>query len=272
MLRIRFSSAGGVGAWALVAALCLPIPARAAERITLSNGFDVVCDHHVIVDGRVRVYLKSAEPDYFELKPEAIAAVEPAPDLPVETAPSRPVVVASAPPVPEPKFPDAKLTAGDLHQLLSKAGAEHNVDEDLLASVVKAESGGYTRATSRAGAQGLMQLMPGTARQLGVADSFAPDQNIRGGTAYIDWLLTRYHDNIALALAAYNAGPEAVDRYHGIPPYRETRAYVARVVHEFNRRVMARNELARRNLIRSGANPVAGLAASIAVSEKMGRD
>jgi soluble lytic murein transglycosylase-like protein len=75
---------------------------------------------------------------------------------------------------------------------------------------------------------------------LGVADSFAPDQNVRGGTAYLDWLLTRYHDNIVLALAAYNAGPEAVDRYHGIPPYHETRVYVARVVHEFNRRVAAR--------------------------------
>jgi soluble lytic murein transglycosylase-like protein len=109
--------------------------------------------------------------------------------------------------------------------------------------VVKAESGGAVRATSRAGASGLMQLMPGTAQQLGVADSFAPDQNVRGGTAYLDALLTRFHDNIALALAAYNAGPEAVDRYHGIPPYHETRVYVARVVHEFNRRVSAREKL-----------------------------
>jgi soluble lytic murein transglycosylase-like protein len=81
-----------------------------------------------------------------------------------------------------------------------------------------------------------MQLMPATATRLGVSDSFQPDQNIAGGSAYLDQLLTRYHDDIALALAAYNAGPGAVDRYHGIPPYRETRAYVARVITEFNRR------------------------------------
>jgi soluble lytic murein transglycosylase-like protein len=81
-----------------------------------------------------------------------------------------------------------------------------------------------------------MQLMPATAAELGVADAFAADQNIGGGTAYLDQLLTRYRDNIAFALAAYNAGPAAVDRYHGIPPYPETRAYVARVIREFNRR------------------------------------
>jgi soluble lytic murein transglycosylase-like protein len=217
------------------------VQAHAAERLWLANGFDIICHHHALVEGRVRVYLKPAETDYFELQPEAIATVEsvpdPAPNSAPEQAATQPSQTQSAP-VSANK--DAVLTAADLHELLSKAGSEHNVDEDLLASVVKAESGGHTHAVSRAGARGLMQLMPGTARQLGVADSFEPGQNVQGGATYLDGLLTRYHDNIALALAAYNAGPQAVDRYHGIPPYHETRVYVAYVIHEFNRRVAAR--------------------------------
>ena len=128
--------------------------------------------------------------------------------------------------------------------MLARAGALHNIDTDLLASVVQAESAGNPHAVSRAGARGLMQLMPSTASTLGVQNSFAPEQNIGGGTAYLDQLLTRYHDDIALAVAAYNAGPAAVDRYHGIPPYAETRAYVARVIRAFNRRKLAAASLA----------------------------
>jgi soluble lytic murein transglycosylase-like protein len=85
--------------------------------------------------------------------------------------------------------------------------------------------------------------MPGTAAELGVGNAFAPGENVSGGTAYLDGLLKRYHDNLALALAAYNAGPAAVDRWHGIPPYRETQVYVARVIHEFNRRIAARKNM-----------------------------
>ena len=237
-MRIEHRLASRTGAWALLAALCLATSAYGAERITLANGFDLVCNHHQVVDGKVRVFPKAEEADYFELEPAAITGYETVPDPPI--AKSSDASAEQSPASAGVRKADARLTAGDLHQLLSKAGAEHNVDEDLLASVVKAESNGNVRATSRAGARGLMQLMPGTARELGVADSFAADENVQGGTAYLDWLLTRYHDNIALALAAYNAGPEAVDRYRGIPPYRETRVYVARVVHEFNRRVAAR--------------------------------
>ena len=230
-------------------AVGLPPVAHAAERLTLANGFDLVCDHHAMVQGQVRVYPKAAAEDYVELSPDAIRGVEAVPDPPAEPAVAQ---TGSASPAPASKPAttrvDGRLTTADLHQLLAKAGSEHNVDEDLLASVVKAESGGNAHAVSHAGARGLMQLMPGTALQLGVSNSFAPEENVRGGTAYLDELLTRYHDNIVLALAAYNAGPEAVDRYHGIPPYHETRLYVARVIHEFNRRVMARQRQSNQNL------------------------
>jgi hypothetical protein len=250
MVRIEHRLVGGTGAWALLAALCAATSAYGAERITLTNGFDLVCNHHEVVDGRVRVFPKAEEADYFELEPAAVTGYETVPDPPI--AKSSDASVEQSPASAGVRKADTRLTAADLHQLLSKAGAEHNVDADLLASVVKAESNGNVHATSRTGARGLMQLMPGTARELGVADSFAADENVQGGTAYLDWLLTRYHDNIALALAAYNAGPEAVDRYRGIPPYHETRVYVARVVHEFNRRVAARRNTDRRVRLADG--------------------
>lgn len=221
---------------ALVAIACFTPQLRAAEQVTLRNGFALRCDHHAQVDGRIRVYLSAGEDNYIEFAPDEIANFEEIPDPPAPIA----SVAVAAPPAP------TNLTPADLREMLSRAGAAHNLDVDLLASVVKAESGGNTRAVSRAGAQGLMQLMPSTAANLGVKDSFQPDQNVRGGSTYLDALLTRYHDNLALALAAYNAGPDAVDKYHGIPPYTETRAYVARVIHEFNRRVLAREALARR--------------------------
>ncbi len=213
--------------------------ARAAERVTLRNGFVESCDHHAEVDGRVRLYLTASNDNYIELRPEQVAAVAFVPDAPA--TPQVAQISSSA---------RGKLSATDLEQMLSRAGRRHNLDVDLLASVVKAESGGNARAVSRAGAEGLMQLMPSTAASLGVRDRFEPGENIQGGSAYLDALLTRYHENLALALAAYNAGPQAVDRYHGIPPYAETRAYVARVIHEFNRRVRAR-QVAARNSARS---------------------
>jgi hypothetical protein len=222
----------------LATLVCAALPVHAAEFVTLANGFALRCDHHALVEGHIRLYLSHGEDNYIEFAPAEIASYEPAPDPP-------PLV--AQPDAPSPVNP-AKLTPADLHEMLARAGAEHNIDVDLLASVVKAESGGNVHAVSHAGAQGLMQLMPTTASELGVQDSFQPDQNVRGGSTYLDSLLTRYSDNLALALAAYNAGPAAVDRYHGIPPYSETRAYVARVIHEFNRRVLAREARVQHNV------------------------
>jgi soluble lytic murein transglycosylase-like protein len=206
--------------------------AHAAEHVTLKNGFDLICDHRVAEGEKIRLYMDAAGSSYLEVNRSEIAAEESV-DLPKPVA-------AAVKPTPAPVVPE-KLTDADLQPMLAKAGTTYNVDADLLASVVRAESAGHSRAVSRAGAQGLMQLMPGTASDLGVADTFAPKENIQGGTAYLDWLLKRYRDNLQLALAAYNAGPAAVDRWHGIPPYRETRLYVARVIREYNRRYLLRH-------------------------------
>jgi soluble lytic murein transglycosylase-like protein len=212
-----------------ITALTTGTHARAAEHVTLANGFALDCHHHALVDGRMRLYTNADESNYVEFAPAEVAGFETVPD-----------------PAPVPQPVKAETRPVGLRPLLSSAGHAHNLDIELLASVVHAESDGNPRARSHAGAQGLMQLMPQTAADYGVTNSYEPEQNVRGGAAYLDELLTRYHDNLTLALAAYNAGPAAVDRYHGIPPYHETQAYVARVIREFNRRVMERQRAAQR--------------------------
>jgi len=234
-LMPAFCRTFGWGLLALVAATVLAsVSAHAAERVTLRNGYDLICDHRVPagvpLGSRVRLYMDAGGKNFIEVAPDQIASSEYV-KLPKAQEPAESKDVKEA---------DEKLTRAELHQLLASAGAQHDLNSDLLVSVVRAESAGDPHAVSRAGAEGLMQLMPGTAARMGVDDAFAPGQNIRGGTAYLDSLLKRYHENLALALAAYNAGPAAVDHWHGIPPYRETRQYVARVIHEFNRRVAAR--------------------------------
>ncbi len=221
-LRLRFLALG-------LLAASFSVAAHAFERVTLRNGFTYDCARREALDEtHVRLFLAPSGSEaelatnFIDLPLHSIANVETLPD---------PVLPAL---LPLPLRP-----ALDMHTLLSNAGEAHNIDVELLASVIHTESGGRANAVSRSGARGLMQLMPGTAQQLGVRDAFQPSQNIAGGTTYLDGLLTRYHDNLALALAAYNAGPAAVDRYHGIPPYRETRAYVARVMNEFKRRKLA---------------------------------
>ena len=230
---------------AAVAVLCLgarsgmadPGPMRLADHVTLKNGSDLICDHVDTVNGRVRLYMDAAGTNFLEVDAADIVSDERV-SIPVAAPADPPAVKAAAVAVvPGPE----KLTEQQLKPILAQAEKKFDIDEDLLASVIKQESGGHSRAVSRAGAQGLMQLMPQTASDLGVQNTFAPGQNITGGTAYLDFLLKRYNNDVKLALAAYNAGPAAVDRWHGIPPYRETRAYVARVIHEYNRRYALRH-------------------------------
>jgi soluble lytic murein transglycosylase-like protein len=129
---------------------------------------------------------------------------------------------AAAPPSPD-------ASTGQFDELIRAAAAKHGVDERLITLVIATESNFNPRAVSRKSAQGLMQLLPQTAAQYSVSNVFDPAQNIEGGTHYLKDLLDRYRGDLRLALAAYNAGPELVDRYGGVPPIAETQSYVRRI-------------------------------------------
>lgn len=118
----------------------------------------------------------------------------------------------------------------DLEDIFRRASEKYNVPVNLLKAVAKVESGFKANAVSRCGAQGIMQLMPSTAASLGVQNAFDPEQNIMGGAKYLRWMLDRYDGDTELALAAYNAGSGNVAKYGGVPPFKETRSYVAKVM------------------------------------------
>lgn len=185
----------------------------------LKNGFTIrFCDREVRAD-TIRLYVSCSSRNAFvDVASDQIASIDP-------------VLVQSTPP--------ATPAARSLPQLVDSASDKHQIDADLISSVIRAESDFNPRAVSPKGAQGLMQLMPDTASKLGVKNAFDPQANIDGGTRYLRELLLFYNGDIIKALAAYNAGPERVEQYHGVPPYRETRAYVARVVHDFNKKKVA---------------------------------
>lgn len=137
------------------------------------------------------------------------------------------IELAQAPNAPAPVAPE------EIDRLVSANAATWNVDPSLIKAIIANESGFNANATSNVGAQGLMQLMPGTATGLGVTDAYDPVQNVWGGTRYIKGLLDRFGGNVQLAVAAYNAGPGAVEKYNGVPPYAETQNYVQNVLASF---------------------------------------
>ncbi len=130
---------------------------------------------------------------------------------------------------------------------IQQLSALHGISPYLIKSVIAIESCFDSQAVSTAGAQGLMQLMPATAKDLGVRDSFNPNQNLSGGVSYLRLMLDKYQQNEKLALAAYNAGPHAVDKYNGIPPYKETQAYVKKVLKRYKQYILLANKTQQTN-------------------------
>ena len=212
-------------------------PARgfAAEIAELRNGFIIPHRSRELRDGKVRLYTDDAKNSFVDIPAEEIQSYSIQPDAPPIAAAAQAPIAASVPAKgPVPAQVPAQVKAKSTDQIVREASRVQGVDSDFIHSVIQQESGGNAKAVSRAGARGLMQLMPGTAAQLGVADSFSPEQNVHGGARYLRELLERYHGDAIKALAAYNAGPGAVDRYRGVPPYRETQLYVQRIVRQYN--------------------------------------
>ena len=246
----------------------ITLPCLAGDVAVLKNGFEIRHERRAVIGEVTRLYVKAdkssfvdvptAEIDHFEARPDLSAMpAAPAASLPAASAPAgvfAPNVVQSAK-AAKLSFPARPVA--DLNQVVNEASDRYRLDPDLVNSVIKAESDFHVRAVSPKGAQGLMQLMPGTASQLGVPNAFDPQANVEGGTRYLRELLERYNFDLVKALAAYNAGPEKVERFGGVPPYYETRTYVARIVKDFNKKKMAEQKAAAAKKPRADANQTA---------------
>jgi soluble lytic murein transglycosylase-like protein len=196
------------------------LPASAAEMTVLRNGFSIHDQRHEARDNMTRLYLTEKPVSYVDVPTADIVGFE------EEEATPLPPASAPAP-------------APSLGAVVSAASTHNKIDPDLIYSVIRAESGFNPSAVSPKGALGLMQLMPQTAARLGVQNAMDPTANVEGGTRYLRDLLALYHNDLIKALAAYNAGPERVEQYHGVPPYPETVDYVGRVIRDFNRTKLA---------------------------------
>src|ERR1700722_1897251 len=209
---------------ALAALLLAALPCLASDSAILRNGFSIRHERRQIIGTVTRLYIDGDQSSFVDLPTAEIDHFESIPDSP--TPPTNP--------------PPATLPHSfDLTQAVNDASGTYRLDPDLVTSVIRAESGFNVRAVSPKGAQGLMQLMPQTATQLGVKNAFDPQANVEAGTRYLRELLERYNFDLIKALAAYNAGPQRVEQYNGVPPYYETKAYVARIVRDFNKKKLA---------------------------------
>ena len=242
-MRHLYSYLLGAGAIAILAMAALPCVA--AEVAVLKNGFTIQHERREVVGDVTRLYVSADGASFVDIPTAEIDHYEEAPDPPVSDS-----VPDSAAPRAGAFVKNAKnITQGfpaqsyrDLNEVVNEASGRYRLDPDLVNSVIKAESGFNVRAVSPKGAQGLMQLMPGTASQLGVPNAFDPQANVEGGTRYLRELLERYNFDLVKALAAYNAGPQRVEQFGGVPPFHETRAYVARIVKDFNKKKTAQQK------------------------------
>ena len=234
----------------LLITLLMALPCFAGEVAVLKNGFSIVHERREVIGDLTRLYISADGSNFVDVPTDDIEHFEAAPDEPPNIAlPASASRLSSA---PKPAgydagraFPARPKT--DLTQVVNEISGKYRLDPDLVNSVIKAESEFNPHAISPKGAQGLMQLMPGTASQLGVPNAFDPQANVDGGTKYLRELLERYNFDLVKALAAYNAGPQRVERFGGVPPYYETRAYVAKIVRDFNKKKVAQEKAAAAN-------------------------